>query len=96
MQDGPFWGCSRMERGAKRPPLIKISHAYPTMMKLGAVIPYLKKIQRIYKSRDTPLLASAFFHRKPSVFVIQERISNFYMVAILMISAKLATLGLLK
>ena len=25
------------------------------MMKLGTVIPYLRKIQKIYESRDTPL-----------------------------------------
>ena len=39
--------------GAKRPPLPKICHIYPTMMKLGTVIPYLRKIQKMYKSRDT-------------------------------------------
>ena len=38
IQDGHFRGCSRM-RGAKRPPLAKIYHRYPTMMKLGTVIP---------------------------------------------------------
>ena len=26
-----------------------------TMMKLGTVIPYPKKIEKIYESRDTPL-----------------------------------------
>ena len=41
--------------GAKRPPLPKICHIYPTMIKLGTVIPYLEKIQKIYESRDTPL-----------------------------------------
>ena len=41
--------------GAKRLPLPKICHTYPTKMKLGTVIPYLKKIKKIYKSRDTPL-----------------------------------------
>ena len=30
----------------------KICNAYPTMMKLGTVIPYLKKILKIYESRD--------------------------------------------
>ena len=35
--------------------LPKIYHSYPAMMKRGTVIPYLKKIQRIYESRDTPL-----------------------------------------
>ena len=54
IQDGHFRGCSRMGRGAKRPPLPKICHTYPTMMKLGIVIPYLKKTQKIYESRDTP------------------------------------------
>ena len=33
----------------------KIRHTYSTMMKLGTVIPYLRKIQKIYKSRDTSL-----------------------------------------
>ena len=54
IQDGLFRGCLRME-GAKRPPLPKICHTYPTMMKLGTVIPYPKKIQKIYESRDKPL-----------------------------------------
>ena len=27
---------------------------YPTIMKLGTVIPYLKKFQKLYESRDTP------------------------------------------
>ena len=39
--------------GGQTPPS-KICHTYPTMMKLGTVIPYLKKIQKIYESRDTP------------------------------------------
>ena len=39
--------------GAKKAPLPKIWHTYPTMMKLGTVIPYLKKIQKLYESRDT-------------------------------------------
>ena len=30
-------------------------HAYPTMLKLATIIPYLKKIQKIYKERDTPI-----------------------------------------
>ena len=43
----PFWS-----------PLPKICLTYPTMMKLGTVIPYLKKIQKIYESHDT-FLSSA-------------------------------------
>ena len=34
--------------------LSKICHTYPTMMKLDTVISYLKKIKKIYESRDTP------------------------------------------
>ena len=39
------WG----DGGQKRPPLPKIYHTYPTIMKLGTVIPYVKKIQK-YKN----------------------------------------------
>ena len=53
IQHGPFRGCSRM--GAKKTSLPRICHTYPTMMKLGTVTPYLKKIQKIYESRDTPM-----------------------------------------
>ena len=55
IQYGYFRGCSRMGgRGwAKRPLLPKICHTYPTMKKLGTLIPYLKKIGKIYESRDT-------------------------------------------
>ena len=40
--------------GGQERPLPKICHTYPTVMKLGTVIPYLKKIQKIFESRDTP------------------------------------------
>ena len=57
IQDGLFQDCSRMGRGAflSPPPFLKIRHTYPTVMKLGTVIPYLRKIQKMYKSCDTPL-----------------------------------------
>ena len=59
IQDELFWGCSRVVGGrgggGKKAPLPRICHTYPTMMKLGTVIPYTKKIQKIYESRDTPL-----------------------------------------
>ena len=38
IQDGLFWGCSWMGGGPFWPPLPKICHKYPTMMKLGTVI----------------------------------------------------------
>ena len=61
------WG-----RGQKEP-LPKICHTYPTMMKLGTVIPYPKKIQKyIWITWHTPwvLLTSAFFHQKSANFAI--------------------------
>ena len=45
IQDGLFRARSRMEGGGKAP-LSKICRTYPTMMKLGTVIPYLQKIQK--------------------------------------------------
>ena len=55
IQDGLFRGCSRMGEGAFWPHLHKIRHTNPAMMKLGTVIPYLRKFQKMHKSRDTPL-----------------------------------------
>ena len=55
IQDGLFRDCSRIGGGAFLPPLPKIRHTYPTAMKLGTVISYLRKIQKMYKSRDTSL-----------------------------------------
>ena len=62
IQDGLFRGCLRIVGGEgggggakKLPPLPKICHTYPTMMKVGTVILYLKKIQKIYESRDITL-----------------------------------------
>ena len=51
-----FFGATYgWERGQKGPPLPKLCHTYPTIMKLGTVIPYLKKTPKNYQSRDTPL-----------------------------------------
>ena len=51
-----FLGAAHEWRGPKSPHLPpKICHTYPTMMKLGKVKLYLKKIQKLYESRDTPL-----------------------------------------
>ena len=52
-----IFGAACGWEGAKKPPLPPLPKIYdtnPTMMKLGTVIPYLKKIQKIYQSRDTP------------------------------------------
>ena len=72
--------------GAKKPPFPKICYTYPTMMKLGTVVLCPKKIQKIYESRDTSLLTSAFFHQKSANFAISRNtdidcilIDNFYL-----------------
>ena len=44
MVEGKGWG-------AKRSPPSKVCYTYSTMMKVGTVIPYLIKVQKIYESR---------------------------------------------
>ena len=51
---GFFGAAHRWGVGAKSPPSLK-SAIHPTMMKLGTVILYLKKILKIYESHDTLL-----------------------------------------
>ena len=51
---GFFESAHGWEKG-KKTHLPKICYTYPAIMELGTVIPYLKKIQKIYESRDTPL-----------------------------------------
>ena len=56
-------------------PLTKIKYAYLTMMKLGTAILYPKKIQEIFKSRDTPLefcLYQYFFTGNQQLLSYQE------------------------
>ena len=50
-----FGAAHRCGGGDKKAPLPKICHTYPTMMKLGTVIPYPKNIQKIYERRGTLL-----------------------------------------
>ena len=55
IQVGSFRVCSRIWVQKCPPSLLKICDTYPTMMKLPMAIPYLKKIQNIYKSLETPI-----------------------------------------
>ena len=67
---GFFGAAHRWEGG-----LPKICHKRPTMMKLGTIIPYLKKIQKIYQSRDTPLefcWHQHYFTGNQQIFLYQE------------------------
>ena len=50
-----FFGAAQGWGDGQKSPFPKICHTYPTMMKLGTVIPYLKKFQKLYGSHDTPL-----------------------------------------
>ena len=52
---GFFGAAHGWEGGFFGPPFPKIRFTYPTVMKLGTVIPYLRKIQKMYKSRDKSL-----------------------------------------
>ena len=72
---GIFWAAHRWGGGAKRPPLPNICHTYPTMMKFGTVIPNLRDIQKIHKSRDTPpnfCLHQHFFSGNQQILLYQE------------------------
>ena len=117
--DRLFRGCSRMGVGAKRLPLPKICHTYPTMMKLCTVMPYLKKIQKLYHVTHpmSPANISSFLLEISKFGCIKKHIYRLHFdtkslilltfleslkivltkkVIILMMSAKMATPGLLK
>ena len=61
--------------GAKRAPLPKICLTYPTMISLGIVLSYPKKIQKIYKSRYTHLSSAviSIFSLKISKFCYTKK-----------------------
>ena len=48
-----FFGA--VQRWGAKCPLSKICDTYPAIMKLGAIIPYLKNTLKIHEFRDTPL-----------------------------------------
>ena len=52
-EEGQGWGGGGV--AGQKAPLPKISHTYSTMMKLGTVITYLKKSQKICNAHDMPL-----------------------------------------
>ena len=60
--------------GSKKVPLPKICHTNSTIIKLGTVIPYLKRIQKIY-NHVTYLLSSAntnIFHFKGALLGLRR------------------------
>ena len=66
IQNGHFRGCWRMGERVKKAPLPNICHTYSTIF--GTVIPYLKKIQKIYKARDTLAVDISIFPPEISNF----------------------------
>ena len=50
-----FSGLLKDEGYTQKVPFPKICYTYPTMMKLGTVIPYRGKMKKTYKSRDATL-----------------------------------------
>ena len=48
-------GTAHGREVAKKVSLSKICYTFPILMKLGTVIPYLRKIQKLHISRDKPI-----------------------------------------
>ena len=62
IQDGPFWGCSRMGEGIEKAHLLITCYTY--------VIPSLKKIQKILKSREATLKLCWHQHFQPEINIL--------------------------
>ena len=74
-------GGGRRRGGYKNALLPKTSHTYPTIMKLGTVISYLKKFQKLFESRDTPLdfcWNHYFLTGNQQILLYQERKYRFW------------------
>ena len=74
IQDGLFRAAHGWS-GGKKTPLPKICHTYPVTMKLGTVIRYLKKIQRLLNHMTHPLSSSdisTFFTGNQPILLYQE------------------------
>ena len=73
---GFFGAADKWEQGmAKNPILHKICQPYPTMVKLDTLIPYLRRIQKLYESRDIPLgfcWLQYFFTGNQQILLYQE------------------------
>ena len=61
------WGGGGL---ANRPHLSKICNTYPTLMKRGTVIPYLKKIQKIHVIHLMSSADLCIFSMKSAIFSI--------------------------
>ena len=102
-----------MGRGSgQKVPLPRICHTSPTMMKLGTVIPYLKRFKKYMNHVTHPLSSADISNFSPEtsklyrlhfatkflillIFIESLKIVLIKKVTILMMSAKMTTLGLL-
>ena len=66
MQNGSFGGCSRMG-GGQQGHLPKTCHTYSTLKKLGTVIPYLKKVQKIIAHVTHPFSSADISMSSPKI-----------------------------
>ena len=88
IQDGLFWGCSRMG-GQKGPPSLKSVKLILQWSNLAQLYLTQRRSKKIYESRDTPLefcWHQHFFKRKSANFAISRNtdidcilIHNFYL-----------------
>ena len=53
--------------GGEKAPLLKICHTYSVMIKLGTIIPYLKKMQKMYDHVTHPLISADISMFPPEV-----------------------------
>ena len=84
---GPFRGCSRIRGGgAKKPPLSKICHTYPTMMKPQTQLSTLPKEDPenicITWHKSIVVLTSAFFQEQSQLYQeIQIQVAFSYLIS---------------
>ena len=67
-----LFGAAHGMGEAENAPLPKICHTYPTMLKLGTVMSYLKKIKKI--NHVTHLLRSAY------ITILSPKISDIFII----------------
>ena len=87
-----------MGGGGKKTPLSKIGYTYLTIIKLGTVI-LPTEDSKIYKSRKTPLESCCLQYFSPETiltFIEFLKVILINVIAVLMMSVKLATPGLLE
>ena len=66
MQNGSFWGCSRMG-GEQQGHLPKTCQTYSTLKKLGTAISYLTKIQKIIAHKTHPFSSADISMSSPEI-----------------------------